>query len=145
MSYKRPESILLIIHTITGQVLLLERADVANFWQSVTGSLQAHETPIQTAQRELAEETGLHIAQSQLHDCQQTNRFPILPPWRSRYAPTITHNIEHVFSLCLAEICPILLNPQEHLTYCWLPRAQALQKVSSSTNRHAIEQWVKTE
>ncbi|ALG68192.1 dihydroneopterin triphosphate diphosphatase [Beggiatoa leptomitoformis] len=143
MFYKRPESILLVIHTIAGKVLLLERADIAHFWQSVTGSLQADEIPIQTAQRELAEETGLHVDIAQLHNCHHTNRYPIIPPWRSRYAPTDTHNIEHVFTLCLTKTCPIQLNPQEHLTYGWFTRDQALQKVSSSTNRLAIEQRVK--
>ena len=31
-------------------------------------------------------------------------RFPILPRWRARYAPGVTHNTEHVFSLCVPAI-----------------------------------------
>ena len=49
----------MLIHTIDLQVLIMERADKPGFWQSVTGSLEAGETPMQTAIREVKEETGL--------------------------------------------------------------------------------------
>jgi hypothetical protein len=32
-----------------------------------------------------------------------TNRYEIFAEWRFRYAPGVTHNTEHVFSLCLPE------------------------------------------
>lgn len=58
--YKIPISVLVVIHTPDGQVLLLERADRPGFWQSVTGSLDASdEPPHRAAVRELLEETGL--------------------------------------------------------------------------------------
>ena len=41
MAYKTPVSALVVIHTPDLQVLLLERADRKNFWQSVTGSIEA--------------------------------------------------------------------------------------------------------
>ncbi len=56
MSYKTPVSVLVLVHTADLQVLLLERADHPGFWQSVTGSQDAGETLLQTAQRELVEE-----------------------------------------------------------------------------------------
>jgi dATP pyrophosphohydrolase len=36
--YKRPVSVLVVIHTPALDVLLIERADKPGFWQSVTGS-----------------------------------------------------------------------------------------------------------
>ncbi|WP_298540272.1 NUDIX domain-containing protein, partial [uncultured Limnobacter sp.] len=42
-----------------GDFLLIERADKAGYWQSVTGSLDfPDELPLHAAVRELAEETG---------------------------------------------------------------------------------------
>ena len=48
---KRPVSVLVLLHDGAGHVLLLERADREGFWQSVTGSLEDGETPVQAALR----------------------------------------------------------------------------------------------
>jgi len=130
-----------VIYTKAADVLLLQRYDVSTFWQSVTGSLHEHETPIAAAKRELQEETGL-ITEGHLHDCHQQNRFAITPPWQARYAPDVTHNLEHVFTFILPSRQPIQLNPQEHSYYCWLPRDEAAKKVISYTNRDAILKYV---
>ncbi len=40
MSYKRPESVLVVIYAkSSGRVLMLQRRYNSEFWQSVTGSL----------------------------------------------------------------------------------------------------------
>ncbi len=136
-AYKRPESVLVVIYTAAAEVLLMQRCDVPGFWQSVTGSLRENETPIETAKREVWEETGL-LAHNTLHECHYQNRFKIIPPWRERYAPYVTHNIEHVLTLRLKTRLPIQLNPREHTHYCWLPRIEAAQKATSYTNKEAI-------
>ena len=141
MNYKRPESVLVVIYTIGAEVLLMQRRDIPTFWQSVTGSLQKNETPLAAAKREVWEETGL-IADSGLQDCHQQNRFEIKPPWQARYAPNVTHNTEYVFTLVLPNRQPIQINPREHNTYCWLSRFEAIEKVTSYTNREAILQYV---
>ena len=66
--YKIPVSVLVVIHTVDLQVLLLERADHPGYWQSVTGSQHPGETLLQTALREVSEETGLNAANSVLTD-----------------------------------------------------------------------------
>ena len=142
MTYKRPESVLVVIYTQHAEVLLLQRSDVPNFWQSVTGSLDVGELTLQTAIREVQEETGIPASHGKLQDCQQQNRFLIRPPWKARYAPDVTHNVEHVLTLCLPKQCAVTLNPREHLSYQWLDYSAALERVSSETNRAAIVQWV---
>lgn len=142
MNYKRPESVLVVIYTKAAEVLLMQRHDVPTFWQSVTGSLREEETPVEAAIREVWEETKL-LAEEGLQDCHYQTRFEIKPPWRSRYAPEVTHNIEHVFTLRLATRQPIRLNPKEHDAYCWLPRELAVAMVTSYTNRDAILNYVK--
>lgn len=60
MSHKIPQSVLVVIHTPALEVLLIERADAAGFWQSVTGSKDTlAESWFDTAVREVHEETGL--------------------------------------------------------------------------------------
>ena len=137
-NHKLPESVLVVVHTPDYQILLLERCQPCGFWQSVTGSLEAGETPFQTALRELGEETGLHPDPQQLREWQRSHRFEIHAQWRDRYAPGVTHNTEHVFSLCLPAPRIVRLAPHEHRAQRWLPAAEAARVVFSHTNREAI-------
>jgi dihydroneopterin triphosphate diphosphatase len=137
--YKIPESVLVVIHTHEGLVLLIERADHAGFWQSVTGSLDEVDEPHeQTCRREVAEETG--ITQGCLSNWQYTNVYAIYPQWAHRYAPGVTHNTEHVFGLALPEPLDVTLNPREHLNHCWLPWRDAAERCFSPSNAQAILQ-----
>ena len=134
--YKQPVSVLIVIYNNNRQILLLERADKPDFWQSVTGSLEPGETIEQTAKRELAEETGIYS--NDILNWQQSSIYEIYPHWRHRYAPGVTHNTEHIFSLCITAETPILLSPREHLDYIWCSPEQAAEKVFSPSNRSAI-------
>lgn len=137
--YKIPVSVLVIVHTADLKVLLLERSDRPGFWQSVTGSQNEGETLVETALREVREETGLDASRFQLVDWHKQNRYEIYPRWRHRYAPGVTHNTEHVFSLLVPE-SPIRLEPKEHLRYEWLPWREAADKVFSWSNAEAIRE-----
>ena len=59
--FKRPQSVLVLVCTSGGEFLMLRRASPADFWQSVTGSLDLGESPRLAALRELREETGLDL------------------------------------------------------------------------------------
>lgn len=129
---------MVVVYTMADEVLVLRRYQPLDFWQSVTGSLRWEETdPLETAWRELGEETGLG-AGLEIVACNVINRFPILPPWRHRYAPDATENLEHVFRVCLPDCRSIVLSPTEHDQYAWLPRRAAADQVTSWTNRDAI-------
>lgn len=137
---KIPRSVLVVIHTPALEVLLIERADRPGFWQSVTGSLDAHdEPPPEAAWRELAEETGFGPADgAQLHDWQQAIVYDIYPHWRHRYAPGVTQNTEHWFGLVLPTPRAPRLSPREHTAHAWLPWQAAAERCFSPSNAEAI-------
>ncbi|HBI9817415.1 TPA: dihydroneopterin triphosphate diphosphatase, partial [Escherichia coli] len=64
--YKRPVSILVVIYAQdTKRVLMLQRRDDPDFWQSVTGSVEEGETAPQAAMREVKEEVTIDVVAEQ--------------------------------------------------------------------------------
>jgi dATP pyrophosphohydrolase len=138
IAHKIPVSVLVVIYTADGQVLLIERADAPGFWQSVTGSQDEDETIEETAIREVREETGLDAGEFELTPWGIETRYEIYDRWRHRYAPGVTHNTEHVFGLKLPAPLPVTLAPREHLRYAWLPWQAAAERCFSPSNAAAI-------
>ena len=142
--FKIPESVLVVIHTPGWDVLLIERADAAGFWQSVTGSKDSPDETLETTcRREVAGETGISIGGgavplSALRDWNLANRYEIYPRWRHRYPPGVTHNTEHVFGLTVPAGTPVTLAPREHLAHAWLPWREAADRCFSPSNAEAI-------
>lgn len=144
MKFKLPLSVLVVIHTPQLDVLLINRADAPDFWQSVTGSKDREdETLEETAVREVFEETGIDCrAGTPLHaglaDWGLENVYDIYPRWLHRYAPGVTRNTEHVFGLCVPGATPVTLDPREHTGYRWLPWRAAADACFSPSNAEAI-------
>ena len=134
--FRRPESVLIVIHTEGGEFLLLERRRPPGFWQSVTGSMEWGETADAAARREVIEETG--IRQGVLVNLQWTQVYEILPAFGKVYAPGITQNLEHAFSLRLQDRVPVVLSDAEHAQFRWVSAADAVEAESSSTYRAVI-------
>jgi dATP pyrophosphohydrolase len=139
---KIPISVLVVIYKLNGDVLLIERADRNQFWQSVTGSLDApDEVLAQAASREVFEETGILIEllpPESLQNMHHQIEYEIYPAWRFRYAPGITRNTEHWFSLKVPDDIQIQLAPREHVAYQWLPYQDAAKQCFSPSNGEAI-------
>jgi dihydroneopterin triphosphate diphosphatase len=140
LKYKQPVSVLVLVHTPDLTVLLIERADYPDHWQSVTGSQEPGESLAETACRELREETGIDAhAWGTLVDWGMSNVYEIFPKWRHRYPPGTSHNTEHVFALEVPAPVPVTVNPREHSNFLWLPWRAAAAKCFSWSNRNAIE------
>ena len=118
---------------------MMERADKTGFWQSVTGSVEGDESPLQAALREVHEETGLDATQYNLQDWQTSNVYEIYPHWCHRYAPGVLENREHLFGLELPSALPIKLEPNEHVRYEWVDWREAAERVFSWTNVDALK------
>jgi dihydroneopterin triphosphate diphosphatase len=159
-AHKIPESVLVVIHTGDLDVLLIERADRPGYWQSVTGSKDTLDEPLlETAIREVAEETGIRIGDPELRDgvaCggnavplvnlrdwHLSNIYEIYPVWRHRYAPGVTRNTEHVFGLLVPRDIPVVLAPREHIAFRWMHYREAADRCFSPSNAEAILQLPK--
>jgi dATP pyrophosphohydrolase len=139
MTPKLPVSVLVLVHTAQREVLLLERAARAGFWQSVTGSLDRLDEPhAAAAAREVLEETGIDATAGRLERWNVVYTFEIYPQWRHRFAPGVVQNVEHVFALELAARPPVRIAPDEHVAFTWLPWREAAAKCFSWSNRDAI-------
>ena len=143
MKYKDTQSVLVVIYAEnTRRVLMLQRRDDPDFWQSVTGSLETNETPTETAIRELWEEVRLKIEakSTALFDCDESIEFEIFPHFRYKYAPNVTHCREHWFLLAVEqEFTPELT---EHLAFQWVSPTRAIQMTKSPNNAEAIRKYL---
>jgi len=133
LTYKIPQSVLVVIYTPALQVLLIKRTDAEDYWQSVTGAKDSlTETFEQTARREVFEETGINCSPGSALEV-----FGIYPRWRHRYAPGVVKNTEHLFGLEVPAEIQVRLSPREHTHYQWLPFAQAAEQCFSPSNAEA--------
>jgi lipoyl(octanoyl) transferase len=136
----RPATINLVkvvVHDDGGRVLLLHRKpERGNFWQPITGSIEAGELPHDAATREVFEETGhragverIPLAQSFMIDSQFL---------AARYgAPVIADELAYIARL--DPTLPIALDTTEHDGFGWFKFEQAYDTIQWTDDREALE------
>src|SRR5258706_15913066 len=102
MTPKLPVWVLVVVHTAQGEVLLLERASRPGFWQSVTGSLDRPDEPLEQAARpELRGETRLPAPPPAPRRWAGAHTLQIFSQWGPRFSPGATPQTPPPFCLGL--------------------------------------------
>jgi len=136
----RPETIRLIKVLVQdgSRVLLLHRRpERGNFWQPVTGTIDADESPIETARREVREETGQSAEPAPLD---LTQSFMIESQYlasKGFLSPIIASEI--CFQTRLESSVPVRIDPAEHDAWGWFPFAEAYERIQWTDDREALE------
>jgi lipoyl(octanoyl) transferase len=136
----RPETLRLVkvlVHDENRILLLHRKPERGNFWQPITGSIETGELPLETARRELVEETGNPADPYELGLMQS---FMIESAFlATRYAsPIIASEIGYAASL--DSRLPIRLDPTEHDAWGWFTFAEAYERIRWPDDREALEQ-----
>ncbi|MDP9362168.1 MAG: lipoyl(octanoyl) transferase LipB [Acidobacteriota bacterium] len=136
----RSESIRLVkvmVHDGERVLLLHRRRERGNFWQPITGSIEEGELPLDTARRELLEETG-NAGEPAALDLQQS--FMIESQFlATRFPPPIIAT-ETGFVVEMSPNAPIRMDAAEHDDYGWFTFAEAYEKIRWTDDREALEQ-----
>ncbi len=104
-----------------------------NMWQVVTGSIESGEMPLQTAFREISEETGI-----------SADALWVLPHVGIFYdALRNTMNLVPCFAAILDESCAAaqvsVRLSEEHTEYEWCEHAHALQRLVIPSHKQGVE------
>ncbi|HYS52720.1 MAG TPA: lipoyl(octanoyl) transferase LipB [Thermoanaerobaculia bacterium] len=135
----RAETIRLVkvmVHDDHRVLLLHRRPERGNFWQPITGSMEEGESAIDTARREIVEETG-HSGEPQELDLLQS--FMIESHFlESRYpAPIIAS--EKGFVAEISSQLPIRIDADEHDDFGWFTFGEAYERIRWTDDREALE------
>ncbi len=133
------ESIQLVkvmVHDDHRVLLLHRRPERGNFWQPITGAIEPGETPIETARREITEETGNHAEPEEL-GLQQS--FLIESHYlEARLTPPVIAS-EIGFVTQMSADARIQMDSAEHDAFGWFPFAEAYEKIRWTDDREALE------
>jgi lipoyl(octanoyl) transferase len=135
----RSETIALVkvmVHDGRRVLLLHRRPERGNFWQPVTGSIEAGETPVETARREIAEETG---NAGEPEDLQLRQSFMIESQYLETRYPTPIIASETGFQAQIRGDAPIHIDAEEHDDFGWFTLGEAYERIRWSDDREALD------
>ncbi len=137
---RKPTQVAIYIYrTVNGarEYLLLKRiAEAGGFWQGVTGGVEDDETVLQTAIRELREETGFVDTVIVQIDYRRT--FPVPASMQHYFSNNITNLTEHAFHTGVAPDVTPVIDSREHSEYLWVGYHQAVEMLKYPGNIEAL-------
>jgi len=134
-----PETIRLVkvmVHDDHRVLLLHRKPERGNFWQPITGSIEDGETPIETARREIVEETG-HPGEPDPLGLEQS--FMIESQYLAARHPGPIIASEIGFVAELPSTATIHIDTDEHDDFGWFTFGQAYETIRWSDDREALE------
>ncbi len=135
----RAETIRLIkvmVHDDDRVLLLHRRPERGNFWQPITGSIEDGESPLETARREIVEETG---QSGEPEDLQMRQSFMIESQHLEARYPTPIIATEIGFTARLSSKAPIRIDADEHDGFGWFTFGEAYERIRWTDDREALE------
>ncbi|HVE71183.1 MAG TPA: lipoyl(octanoyl) transferase LipB [Thermoanaerobaculia bacterium] len=136
----RPETIKLVkvlVHDRDRVLLLHRKPERGNFWQPITGTMDPSESPIETARREIVEETGhrgdprpLDLVQSFMIESQYLAA-------KGYTSPIIASEV--CFETHLDSTLPVSIDPVEHDEWGWFTFAEAYERIQWTDDREALD------
>jgi lipoyl(octanoyl) transferase len=137
----RPPTINLVkvlLHDGNRVLLLHRRPERGNFWQPVTGTMDGAESPLETARREIVEETGqsgdprpLDLTQSFMIESQYLAA-------KGYAAPIIASEI--CFESRIDSHVPVQIDAEEHDGWGWFTLPEAYERIQWTDDREAFDQ-----
>jgi lipoyl(octanoyl) transferase len=125
-----------MVHDDHRVLLLHRRPERGNFWQPITGSIEEGETPMVTARREIAEETG-HSSDPEALDLHQS--FMIESQYLEALHPAPIIASEIGFVARLPSAAPIHIDADEHDDFGWFSFGEAYERIRWTDDREALE------
>jgi len=126
----------ILVHDGERVLLLHRRPERGNFWQPITGSIEEGELPLDTARRELTEETG-HSGEPETIDLEQS--FMIESHFlEAKYPPPIIAS-ETGFAIEVPRGMTVMMDAAEHDDYGWFTFAEAYERIRWTDDREALE------
>ena len=132
-------SVAIVRATASGspEVLLLHRtAERGGFWQTLTGRTEAGESPLQTAAREIHEETGFAPKLRDIRPLDYVHSFALDPALSHAGRPAFAH--ETAFALEMPAGSEPLLDGREHDGYRWYTPDEALRLLPFAGLRQGV-------
>jgi lipoyl(octanoyl) transferase len=126
-----------MVHDGERVLLLHRRPERGNFWQPITGSIEEGELPLETARRELIEETG-NVGEPRALDLHQS--FLIDSQYLAATHPQPIIASEAGFAIEMSSHSQIRIDTAEHDDYGWFTFAEAYEKIRWTDDREALEQ-----
>lgn len=138
-----PDEVMVAVHRRRGsgrEFLVLRRVpERLGYWGLVAGGVEAGETPIEAAARELAEEVGLE-PESELSELGLSLGYELAEEpeeVRARFDPAVERVVLHAFAVEVPDGWEPRLDT-EHDEYRWCPLVEAIEAMVYESPREAL-------